>query len=72
MSHLLVSNEHEMEVSIKYITKVAKLDGKTYMTLSFPSGFLAKTFMDNLVDNFIEEEVPNDTQLELDIIIPKG
>jgi hypothetical protein len=60
-----------MEVNIKYLTDLAKLEGKSLVKMSFPSMGLMHTFMDNLIDNFYTEEVPADTKLNLDVYVPK-
>ena len=72
MTRLLVDNEHDMEYGITYITKLIKEKGNTpQVEITFPSELLANMFVENLLNNFRDNEVPRDIQLDLKLCLPE-
>ena len=72
MTHLIVDNEGEIEISIDMAVGLAKLSKEPItLELSFPSVGLMKIFSANLFNSFITKEVPSDNKLELILNIPE-
>ena len=72
MTHLIVDNEGEIEISIDMAVRLAK-NVRTPITLelSFPSVGLMKIFSTNLFKSFIKKQVPTDNKLELILNVPE-
>ena len=69
MAHIVIENEGDLEFGITHCTELAKLKGKKYMTLHFPSEFMFKLFLDNLYANFLIHNVPKDVDIDVQVII---
>mgnify|MGYP003128097284 FL=1 len=69
MTHLIINNEHDMELSIETTTKLAKLDN-TSVTLEFPSEEFANIFMENLFVSMKDAGIKKDTKMQLQVIFP--
>ncbi len=71
-SHLVVSNERDMEVGIEYVTDLALLPGeRKSLNISFPSAEMLDIFMSNLFQSFITNQVPRNNSLDLTLNCPK-
>jgi hypothetical protein len=72
MTHLIVDNEGEIEISIDMAVELAR-NAKAPITLelSFPSVGLMKIFANNLCNSFVKQKIPQDNQLELILNIPE-
>ena len=72
MTHLIVDNEGEIEISIDMAVELARTaKAPITLELSFPSVGLMKIFANNLCNSFVAKEVPTDNQLELILNIPE-
>ena len=71
MTHLIIENEGDMERGLSLATKLA-IQGtdEKYLDISFPSKFLSKVFINNLVIHWYEERIPADNGLNINIYIP--
>jgi hypothetical protein len=71
MTNIYIDNEGDMENGIVQVMELAKLKGRKFVTLAFPSDFMHKVFMVNLC-NLMEEDgsVPKNVNIEATIVIP--
>ena len=71
MTNIYIDNEGDMETGIVTVMELAKLRGKKFITLAFPSDFMRKVFMVNLC-TLMEEDgsMPNNVNIEATIVIP--
>tara|TARA_R110000824_G_scaffold61109_5_gene162876 strand:- start:768 stop:995 length:228 start_codon:yes stop_codon:yes gene_type:complete len=72
MTHFFIDSEHDMEVNITYLTELAKSADYSKVDITFPSQFMMHTFMDNLLNNFADENVPQETNMDISIFVPGG
>jgi len=72
MTHFFIDSEHDMEVNITYLTELAKSKDYSKIDITFPSKFMMMTFMDNLLNNFADEHVPEHTNMDISIFVPGG
>tara|TARA_R100000995_G_scaffold66199_2_gene35033 strand:+ start:922 stop:1152 length:231 start_codon:yes stop_codon:yes gene_type:complete len=71
MTHLIVDNEGEIELGIGIAVELAQTSkDPVRLELSFPSVGLMKIFSTNLVNSFINDNVPKDNKLELIFNVP--
>lgn len=72
MTHLIVDNEGEIEISIDMAVELARnARAPITLELSFPSVGLMKIFANNLCNSFVKQKIPQDNQLELILNIPE-
>jgi len=71
MTNIYIDNEGDMETGIVQVMELAKLKGKKFVTLAFPSDFMHKVFMGNLC-SLMEEDgsMPKNVNIEATIVIP--
>lgn len=70
MSHLIITNEHDMEVQVEYVTEIARMNSNSTIDITFPSKGFATLFMENLMSNFSRENIRKDCGLHLILNIP--
>jgi hypothetical protein len=69
MANIVIENEGDLEFGITHCTELARMKGKKFMTLHFPSEFMFKLFLDNLYINFAKNNVPTDVDIDVQVII---
>tara|TARA_R100000152_G_C6758503_1_gene182394 strand:- start:566 stop:802 length:237 start_codon:yes stop_codon:yes gene_type:complete len=70
MSFLIITNEHDMEQNIDYVTELAKNNSNSKIDIAFPNQKFATLFMENLMKNFKREKVKKDCGLHIIISVP--
>jgi len=71
MTHFIIDSEHDIEFTVTYITDLVQGNSRSpTVELTFPSGFLARCFMDNLITNFRVHDIPKDIGLDLKLYLP--
>ena len=72
MTHLIVDSEGEIEVGISMAVGLARSSKEPIkLEISFPSMGLMKIFSTNLVNSFVNNQVPQDNKLELVFNVPE-
>jgi hypothetical protein len=71
VTNIYIDNEGDMETGIVQVMELAKLRGKKFITLAFPSDFMHKVFMVNLC-SLMEEDgsMPDNVNIEATIVLP--
>lgn len=70
-THLIVASEGDLEINLKYVTKLALAPGdKKTLSISFPSTSMMNIFMSNLFRSFIVNRVPTNNNLDIVLNIP--
>ncbi len=71
MTNIYIDNEGDMETGIVQMMELAKLKGKKFVTLAFPSDFMHKVFMINLCDLMeSDNSMPDDVNIQATIVLP--
>lgn len=70
MSFLIITNEHDMEQNVDYVTELAKNNSQSKVDIAFPNARFAEMFMENLMKNFSREGVRKDCGLHIVISVP--
>ena len=71
MTHLIIESEGDIECGLNLATELASKGSKEmFLELSFPNKFLSKVFVNNLVMHWMENDVPTDNGLNINIYIP--
>ena len=71
MTNIYIDNEGDMENGIVQCIELARLKGKKYITLAFPSTFMHQVFMVNLCVGMEEDgTLPNNVNIEATIVLP--
>jgi hypothetical protein len=71
MTNLYIESEGDMEYGVEHCVELAKLEGKKFITLAFPSKFVYQVFMHNLVDVLeSDNSLPDVVDIEATIVIP--
>ena len=68
---LLIENEGDMELGVKYATSLALKKEKNLLTYHFPSQDLLSIFVNNLVLSYVKNEVPEQPNLFLELVCPE-
>ena len=80
-ARIMISSEGDLEHYVKYITKLVKPARTvkqsadpfpTHVEASFPSEGLMHIFMDNVFKSFLENNIPRNNGLNLQLTILKG
>jgi len=69
--HIFIESEGDIQLGVKHCGELAKMKGKKFITLVFPSELLYKVFMDDLVLEFEQDnKLPSNVDIEANIILP--
>tara|TARA_Y100000401_G_C8154097_1_gene141017 strand:+ start:81 stop:320 length:240 start_codon:yes stop_codon:yes gene_type:complete len=67
---LLIENEGDMELGIKYATSLALKRERNLLTCHFPSSNLMQVFVNNLLTSYIKNDVPAQPNLFIELVCP--
>jgi|TARA_R100000479_G_C6282954_1_gene163666 hypothetical protein len=67
--HLIINSEGDMESGIETATRLAKKEDSS-LTLEFPSEEFAKLFIDNMFVSFVDNKIPKQSKMKLNVIFP--
>jgi len=67
---LLIDNEGDMELSIKYATTLALNKERRTLSCYFPSNEFMTVFVQNLVTSYIDNDVPLVPNLMIELVCP--
>lgn len=71
LTNLYIDNEGDMERGISQCMELAKLKGKKFITLAFPSDFMHRVFMVNLCNLMdSDKSCPDSVNIEATIVLP--
>ncbi len=71
MAHLIVKNEGDMEYGLAYALRLAKTPSSCKkMSISFSTQGMMKVFVRNLFEDFIENRIPSENGLDLNMYTP--
>jgi hypothetical protein len=69
--HIFIESEGDIQLGVKHCSELAKMRGKKFITLVFPSELLYKVFMNDLVLEFEQDNnLPGNVDIEANIILP--
>ena len=67
---LLIENEGDMELGVKYATSLALKRERNLLTCHFPSSNLMQVFINNLLTSYIDNDVPSKPNLFIELVCP--
>jgi hypothetical protein len=71
MTNLFIECEGDIEHGIEYCTELAKMKGKTFITLAFPSKLMYNVFMENLhAKIMLMDDIPDDVDIQATVVLP--
>ena len=71
MAHLIIDNEGDMEYGLAYTLELAKTTSSCKkISIAFPTKGMMTVFIRNLFEDFIENQIPSDNGLDIDMFIP--
>ena len=71
MAHLIVNNEGDMERGLAYALKLAKVPSSCKkMSITFSTQGMMKVFITNLFEDFVENHIPSNNGLDLNMYVP--
>ena len=71
MAHLIVNNEGDMERGLAYALKLAKVSSSCKrLNITFTSQGMMKVFITNLFEEFVENQIPSNNGLDLNMYVP--
>ena len=69
--HFFIESEGDIQIGVKHCIDLSKIEGKKFITLAFPSEFMYKVFMDDLIHEFGEDDdLPDTVDIDAKIILP--
>tara|TARA_R110000824_G_scaffold152182_1_gene323355 strand:- start:1843 stop:2094 length:252 start_codon:yes stop_codon:yes gene_type:complete len=68
---LLIENEGDMELGVKYATSLALKQEKNLLTYHFPSSDMMSIFVTNLVTSYVKNSVPEEPNLFIELVCPE-
>tara|TARA_R110000824_G_scaffold239501_2_gene428156 strand:- start:694 stop:927 length:234 start_codon:yes stop_codon:yes gene_type:complete len=69
--HLFIESEGDIDMGVNHCVGLSKFKGKKFVTLAFPSEFLYKIFMCDLVNRFeSDSSLPKTVDIDANIIFP--
>jgi|TARA_Y100000310_G_C20594110_1_gene769613 hypothetical protein len=72
VTHLIVTNEGDMEYSLAYTFRLADTKSSCKkLEITFSTEGLMTIFLRNLFEDFIENGIPSDNGLDLCMYVPK-
>ena len=69
---LLIENEGDMELGVKYATSLALKEERNLLTYHFPSEDMMGIFVNNLVLSYVKNEVPSKPNLFIELVCPEN
>jgi hypothetical protein len=69
---VLIENEGDMDHAIDYAVSLAQGKEKKFLSYHFPTEPFMNIFVQNLVKSYIENKVPLDPKLLIELVCPEG
>jgi len=71
MTNMYIESEGDMEYGIEHCTHLAKMRGRKYITLAFPSELMYKVFMENFhLKMMLSDDIPDDVNIVATVVLP--
>ena len=71
MTHIIIENEGDLERGLNTATELARADGsEKFLEITFPSKFLSKVFVNNLMLHWYNEKVSPNNGLSISMWVP--
>ena len=67
---VMIENEGDMEMGVKYATSLALGDEPNLITCHFPSRYMMQLFVISLLESYEENDVPIEPSLGLELVYP--
>jgi hypothetical protein len=68
---MTIESEGDIEIGIKTMLRLAVLDGKKTIMLCFPSQFMCKIFLNNVLDTFESLNIEEPVNIDAILVIPE-